>query len=168
MLASYFIHMANYNIWANRKLYDVCEKLGEEKVRKERPSYFGSIHKTLNHILIGDMIWMARFLGEDNAPKKLDLLLHENFSDLHSARRAFDEKILDFTISLTDQRLNENFHYKDIAGNPHNVPMSICVGHMFNHQTHHRGQVHGLLIHEMKEPPALDLLYFTLEQLERA
>lgn len=166
MLASYFIHFANYNIWANRKLYDACAALDEETFQKERPCYFGSIHKTLNHILIGDKIWMARFLGEDNAPKKLDTLLHDNFADLRGAREAFDEKILDFAISLTDQRLSEVFQYNDIAGSPHAVPFSICVGHMFNHQTHHRGQVHGLLIHEMKEPPALDLVYFTLEQLE--
>ncbi len=166
MLASYFTHMANYNIWANQKLYSTCEGLGEETLHKERPSYFGSIHKTLNHILLGDMIWLTRFLGRDDGPKKLDQLLHENFADLKSAREDFDDKILDFAISLTDQRLNENFHYHDIAGTHHNVPLSICVGHMFNHQTHHRGQVHGLLIHEMKEPPALDLIYFTLEQLE--
>ncbi len=166
MLASYFIHMANYNIWANRKLYSACKALGEETIQKECPSYFGSIHKTLNHILLGDMIWMARFLGEENAPTKLDQLLHDNFADLTDARIAFDEKILDFSISLTEERLSEAFQYTDIAGSPHAMPFSICVGHMFNHQTHHRGQVHGLLIQEMEEPPALDLVYFTLEQLE--
>jgi len=166
MLASYFIHMANYNIWANARLYKTCAEIGEDKVHQERPSFFGSIFKTLNHILVGDMIWMARFTGSADAPKKLDQLLHEKFSDLSSTRADFDEKILDFAISLTDQKLQENFHYHDIAGAPHNVPLSICVGHMFNHQTHHRGQVHGLLIHEMKEPPPLDLIYFTLEQLE--
>lgn len=166
MLASYFIHMANYNIWANRKLYSACAGLDEETFQKERPSYFGSIHKTLNHILVADMIWMSRFLGNDAAPTKLDQLLHDNFSDLRAAREDFDENILDFTISLTEERLTKNFHYTDIAGSPHDIPFSICVGHMFNHQTHHRGQVHGLLIQEMEEPPALDLVYFTLEQLE--
>lgn len=166
MLASYFIHMANYNIWANGKLYGACAKLGEDAYFRERPSFFGSIHKTLNHILVGDSIWLGRFLNTSNLPKSLDQELYGTFRDLRNAREDFDEKILDFCISLTDEHLNEVFHYKDIAGNPHAVPLSICLGHMFNHQTHHRGQVHGLLSHDMKEPPALDLIYYTLEQLE--
>lgn len=166
MLASYFIHLANYNVWANQRLYQACGGLDEEAYFRERISYFGSIHKTLNHILVADLIWMDRFLNEHNAPARLDAVPHDNFGDLKKARKAMDERILDFAISLTDQHLAEVLHYKDIQGNPHKVPLSICVGHMLNHHTHHRGQVHGMLSHDMKEPPALDLIYFTLEQLE--
>jgi len=158
--------MANYNIWANGRLYSACGSLGAEAYLKERPSFFGSIHKTLNHILVGDMIWMDRFLGEQVAPKTLDAVLFEDFEGLYQARKRQDEKILDFAISLTDERLGEILEYTDIEGEPHDVPISICIGHLFNHQTHHRGQVHCLLSSETKNPPPLDLIYFTLEKLE--
>ena len=166
MLASYFIHLANYNTWANQKLYSVCAEVGEDACFKERSSFFGSIHKTLNHILVADMIWMDRFLGENGAPKNLDTVLFEDFEGLQFARREMDDKIIDFTISLTDQRLSEILEYTDIAGISHNAPLSLALGHFFNHQTHHRGQVHGMLSAEKKDPPVLDLMYYTLEKLE--
>ncbi len=166
MLASYFIHLANYNTWANRKLYSVCGALDESDYFKERPSFFNSIHKTLNHLLVADVIWMARFLGENGAPKTLDAILFEDFDGLQGARKVMDDKIIDFTISLTDQHLSEILGYTDMAGNPHDAPLSLALGHFFNHQTHHRGQVHGMLSAEMNDPPALDLMYYTLEKLE--
>jgi len=166
MLASYFIHFANYNIWANDKLYSTCGNLSKQAYLKERPSVFGSIHKTLNHILVADMIWMDRFLGEATAPKTLDAVLFEDLDGLYDARKQQDEKILDFAISLTDQLLSEILEYSDINGIPHAVPLPICLGHFFNHQTHHRGQVHGMLSFEMESPAALDLIYYTLEKLE--
>ena len=166
MLASYFIHLANYNAWANQKLYTACAGLGGDACLKERPSFFGSIHNTLNHILVGDMIWMDRFLGETTAPDSLGTVLFETGEGLQKARVEMDEKIIDFTISLTDQRLAETLKYTDIAGVPHDPPLSLALGHFFNHQTHHRGQVHGMLSDEMNDPPALDLMYYTLEKLE--
>ena len=166
MLASYFIHFANYNIWANNKIYSACGNLSEQAYLKARPSFFGSIHKTLNHILVADMIWMDRFLGEAGAPKMLDEILFEDFSGLNDAHQQHDEKILDFAISLTDRQLSEILEYSDVNGIPHDVPLSICLGHFFNHQTHHRGQVHGMLSSEAESPPALDLIYYTLEKLE--
>ncbi len=69
-------------------------------------------------------------------------------------------------MSLTDQQLSEILEYSDVNGTPHDVPLSICLGHFFNHQTHHRGQVHGMLSSEAERPPALDLIYYTLEKLE--
>lgn len=168
MLASYFIHLANYNAWANQKLYAVCGALDDQVYLKERPSFFGSIHKTLNHILVADMIWFDRFTSKKTAPATLDKVLFDKFEDLLGARRAIDDDIIDFTISLTDQRIGEILQYTDMAGIPHDAPLSICLGHFFNHQTHHRGQVHGMLSAEMKDPPALDLMYYTLEKLEGA
>ena len=166
MNASYFRDLAKYNIWANGRLYAACGALPEEAYLKERPSYFGSIHKTLNHVLVADMIWMGRFLGESNGPKTLDHLLFENFDGLWAARQQQDEKILDYTISITEQDADSILEYTDIAGTPHDAPLSRCLGHFFNHQTHHRGQVHGLLSQEIDDPPSLDLMYYTLEVRE--
>lgn len=166
MNASYFMHLAKYNIWANNRLYKACGALPEQAYLKARPSYFGSIHKTLNHILVADMIWMDRFLGEKVGPQTLDELLFDTFEALWKARQEQDEKILDFTISLTEKDVDGILEYTDISGVPHDVPLAICLAHFFNHQTHHRGQVHGLLSQEVKEPPALDLIYYTLEVLE--
>ena len=166
MNASYFRHLAKYNIWANARLFAACGSLPADVYLKKRPSYFGSIHKTLNHLLVADMIWIDRFVGKVGAPKELDKLLFDDFRGLFVARQEQDEIILDYTISLTEQVVDGILEYTDLAGVPHDVPLFICLGHFFNHQTHHRGQVHGLLSQEMDEPPPLDMMYYTLEAVE--
>jgi uncharacterized damage-inducible protein DinB len=163
MNADYFRTLARYNVWANRRLYDACGALSPEVYSQKRPSYFGSIHNTLNHILVADRIWLGRLQQAPGGPTRLDQMLTRDFAELKSARAAEDERILKFTAGLTDDRVMEVFHYADLKGNPHARPMSLCLAHVFNHQAHHRGQVHGMLSQEMVEPPPLDIIYFLPE-----
>lgn len=166
MTASYFQTLARYNMWANRRLLSACASLPMGTYEKERPSFFGSIHKTLNHILVADRIWLGRFEGVSDVPKTLDALLTENLEQILSARESVDKRILSFTQTLDDDRVNKVFRYNDLKGDPHAVPMVFCLAHFFNHHTHHRGQVHGMLSEEGIVPPALDLIYFMLAELE--
>lgn len=163
-LTDHVRRMARYNRWANRRIYDACTPLAPADYHAARPSFFGSIHATLNHILVGDSIWLGRFTG--NVPvhlTRLDMILHEDLAGLRSARAAKDEEIIAFCDSLDDAKLNNSFTYTNMVGERFTDPLLPPLMHFFNHQTHHRGQAHGLLSHAGVSPPSLDLIYFMRE-----
>jgi uncharacterized damage-inducible protein DinB len=157
---------AAYNAWANERLYDAAAKLSDADYRASRGAFFGSLHGTLNHLLVGDRIWMYRFTGSGNAPTKLDVILFESFSDLREARRAEDERITRYCDSLDEAKLAGEFSYRTIS-NPKTVrqPLAPALDHFFNHQTHHRGQAHCILstIGGRDAAPSLDLILFQRE-----
>lgn len=156
-LADHFRRMATYNERANRILYDVCAELTIVERIKPRSSFFGSIHATLNHILVGDELWMTRLEGGQAPSIPLDTVLHEEFSDLRKARVIMDTRITDFMAELTDRQLTGTLDYINNAGERHFDPIAVAFTQLFNHQTHHRGQVHGMLSQTNVAPPPLDL-----------
>ena len=154
---------ARYNRWANARLYDSCAKLPEAEYLKPRASFFGSIHATLNHILVADRIWMGRFIGHPSGIKALNQILYPEFAGLRVAREAKDAQIVNWCDALDLPTLNGAFHYQTTQGEPQAWPLRLLVHHMFNHQTHHRGQAHGLLSQTAVAPPPLDLLAWARE-----
>ena len=164
LLTEHVRRFARYNRWANRRLYDACAQLSPDDYHAARPSFFGSIHATLNHILAGDSIWFGRFTN--NVPthiRKLSQILHEDFAGLRAAREAKDAEIIAFADILDEAKLNDTFSYANMAGQKFTDPLFPPLMHFFNHQTHHRGQVHGLLSHTGVSPPELDMIYFLRE-----
>lgn len=157
----HFLTLARYNAWANARLYRACLDLSETDYRAPRGAFFGSIHGTLNHILVADRIWMARLEGGDAGISALDTILHDDRAALWEARQAHDSAIVAFVEAMPPARLTETLAYRTTIGTAQQTPMPLVLGHMFNHQTHHRGQVHGLLSQVPVDPPPLDLLYFT-------
>lgn len=161
-MRDYFLRLAAYNAWANRRLYAACAALDPAAYHAPRPAFFGSIHGTLNHILVGDRLWQARIRGE-----VLSLALdHELCADLPSlgaARVAEDARIVETVAGLTAERIAAPLHYANVRGDAFATPMAVVLGHLFNHQTHHRGQVHDLLSQTAVAPPSLDLIYFHRE-----
>ncbi len=157
----HFAMMAGYNAWSNERLYDVAAQLSDADYHADRGAFFKSVHGTLNHLLVADRIWMKRFTGEGEAPNRLDAILFERFEDLRTARRTEDERIVAYIDSLTDEVLAQCFSYQTIT-NPTTIkqPLAPALLHLFNHQTHHRGQAHTLLTGLGREAPALDLLLF--------
>jgi uncharacterized damage-inducible protein DinB len=157
---------ADYNAWANERIYDAASKLSDADYRASRGAFFGSLHGTLNHLLVGDQIWMYRFTGSGDAPTKLDAILFENFSDLREARRAEDLRISRYCESLDDKSLSGEFAYRTIS-KPATITQKLApaLDHFFNHQTHHRGQAHCLLtmIAGRDAAPSLDLILFQRE-----
>ncbi len=150
--------MAAYNTAANRILYDAVARLPDAEYRRPRPAFFGSIHGTLNHILLGDRIWMARFEGGSHPSTGLDAILHDEFEELRAARTAMDARIEAFVAERVDDAfLASSIRYVSNAGVEAEDPVSVLLPHYFNHQTHHRGQVHGLLSQTGVAPPSLDL-----------
>lgn len=126
--------------------------------------FFGSLHATLNHILVGDSIWLGRFKGAIPAHIiALDQILHQDFDSLREAREAKDAEILAFCDGLDETALAGSFSYANMSGKRFTDPLAMALAHFFNHQTHHRGQAHDQLSHEGIEPPALDMIYFVRE-----
>jgi len=163
---AYFRQLARYNQWANRRLYAACAALPEAEYLKPRPSFFGSLHATLNHLLVGDRIWMGRFTGHpDPGIRALNQILYPELAGLRVAREAQDARILAWTEGLDLPTLNSTLRYETITEprRPQATPLRLALGHFFNHQTHHRGQAHGLLSQTAVPPPLLDLLLWQRE-----
>lgn len=157
---------AAFNRWANERLYAKTAELSDAEYRADRGAFFKSVRGTLNHLLVGDRIWMHRFDGTGDYPTKLDAILFDNLADLHAARRAEDERIARYVEGLNEAKLGSNFTYRTIV-NPKTItqPLAPALDHFFNHQTHHRGQVHALLtgLRGRDFAPSLDLLMFQRE-----
>ena len=138
--------MAAYNRWINERLYDVCATLAGDERKADRSAFFKSIHGTLNHLLLGDKIWMGRFTNQPFAARSLDQELYAEFAELRFERARMDDAIVAWAATLTDEALQGKLVYTSIV-NPEqrSYDLSTCVEHFFNHQTHHRGQLTTLL-----------------------
>ena len=160
-----YVMFAGYNRWANARVYEAAAKLSDADYRADQGAFFKSIHGTLNHMLVADRIWMRRFTGKGDAPGKLDAILHEDFASLAAVRRGEDERIVIWIDTLTEADLAGKFRYRTIV-NPADIEQerSYALDHFFNHQTHHRGQVHALLTAIAGETPSLDLIVFQRER----
>lgn len=137
--------MARYNKWMNLRLYLVCQSLPDELLKADLGAFFGSIYATLNHLLFADYAWMARFQNQ-SVPYRLGQVIYPDFADLMTAREQFDQIIIDFTEKLTSSWLAADVHYHSgIDNRTRSLPAWALLTHMFNHQTHHRGQITTLL-----------------------
>ncbi|MGF7172621.1 DinB family protein [Azospirillum doebereinerae] len=160
----HFERLALYNRWANRRLYDTASALTDAQFREDRGAFFGSLCGTLNHILVADRIWLERIEGSGPKPSSLAEILHDRLDDLHAAREAEDERILRMVQALPDDRFETILAYRNTAGTPFELPFAPVLTHVFNHQTHHRGQAHTLLSQFGLKAPVIDFVYFLLDR----
>jgi uncharacterized damage-inducible protein DinB len=159
MMKSHFVQLASYSRWANARLYEAALALDEADYRRNVGAFFKSLHGTLNHLLVTDRIWMKRLAGEGQHPDRLDAIIHEDRQQLALARADEDERIVRFVASLEEADISGSLKYSTTSGKPFEQARSEILAHLFNHQTHHRGQAHTILsICTGKEPPSLDLL----------
>lgn len=163
-MRDHFQRFAAYNAWANARLYDAATALNDfERKREVKPAYFKSLHGTLNHILAADRIWLRRLTGEGEAPAALDAELFADFSALRQAREAEDRRIAAYVDALEPDGFDRTVDYANMRGDSKSLPLGLVLTHLFNHQTHHRGQAAAVLRQlGVTEPPALDFLYFAL------
>jgi uncharacterized damage-inducible protein DinB len=160
MTSELFGRFAAYNRWANDRLYAACGELSEADYYAARPAFFGSIHRTLNHILVADRHWLARIEGQSLTGLALDAELYADRRELARARTAEDDRIVRLVAGLTDVDLAGIVRYRTTRGDSFEDPLALVLQHVFNHQTHHRGQVHDMLVATPVPPPPLDLIYF--------
>jgi uncharacterized damage-inducible protein DinB len=159
----YFEMLAAYNRWANERLYDAVAGLAEADFQADHGAFFGSLCGTLNHLLVTDRIWMRRFTGEGPQQTSLDEIVAADRTELRTLRRAEDERIVDFVNGLDAGRLAAPFSYRTITGSMAvTQPLGPALAHLFNHQTHHRGQASVILtrIGGNERYGSLDLLTF--------
>ena len=150
--------MGRYNAWQNRQIYTAAARLTEADRKADRGAYFGSIHRTLDHILFGDRAWLGRFTGRDYDISSKDGHLYEDFVELFDARRAMDEDLLDFADTVQADWLASSITWTSgMDGVTRTRPAWALVTHMFNHQTHHRGQVGALLKQAGEDPGNTDI-----------
>lgn len=156
---------AGYNRWANRRLYEFASHLSPDQYKADRGAFFQSVHGTLNHILVADRIWMRRLTGSGDAPARLDTILFDTFAALAAAREAEDARILAFVEGLDEAALARELRYTNSSGASFAQRLDAVLDHVFNHQTHHRGQAHALLTHFLGNDasPSLDLAAFQRE-----
>lgn len=142
----YLQSMALYNSWANGQIYDLAARLPAAEIARDRGAFFKSILGTLNHLLAADLVWLGRF--KEGKPRVSDIktLLHEEIGALRQARMALDREIIDWVKTVDADWLARPFTFRSLFGGAdHTFPAWILVTHMFNHQTHHRGQITTLL-----------------------
>ena len=161
IMPGYVQAMARYNRWQNENLYGTADTLTDAHRKEQRGAFFGSIHATLNHLLWGDQIWMSRFAGTPR-PSAPDIPrstgMFEVWDDLKRERKAFDEVICAWAESIDAAWLQGDLTwFSGAAGRGVTKPRWLLVTHFFNHQTHHRGQVHCMLTQFGAKPGVTDL-----------
>jgi uncharacterized damage-inducible protein DinB len=164
-MKAHFVMMAKYNAWANARLFRMAGALQDELYRKEIGAYFKSLHGTLNHLLAADRIWMRRLTGTGDHPDKLNAILFGDLPSLHAARVEEDSRIIGFVQGLEEPDFEEGWDYRTLNGTPQRQRRREILAHLFNHETHHRGQAHAILtVLGVTEPDPLDLLIMLREQ----
>jgi uncharacterized damage-inducible protein DinB len=163
--------LARYNSWFNQRLYDACEKLTDKERKRERGAFFGSIHRTLNHLVWGDRVWLGRFAAQGIAFASLsedvlwlpdgamyEAVLYEDWSALRAARAQLDAAIEAWTSEMPAQFPVCTMRYANTKGVAREHSAWMALTHFFNHQAHHRGQVTTLLAQAGIDPGATDLV----------
>jgi uncharacterized damage-inducible protein DinB len=156
----YIQTMAAYNAEMNRRLYGAAARLSDAERRVPRGAFWGSIHGTLSHILWGDQQWMSRFddWPKPTTPIKQSAGMIEDFAALSAARERADADISRWAAKVDDAWLARDMTWFSSAANREvSAPHQLLVSHFFNHQTHHRGQVHAMLTAAGQETGDTDL-----------
>lgn len=169
--------MAEYNQWMNVKIYDAASTLPTEELSKNRGAFFGSILGTLNHLVVADTLWLKRIalqlsdhtelhgIRDLAQPPSLDAILFPDFPGLHVHRKFLDETLVRLAQSLTEAELSSALHYTNMKGLPFKKVLFSVLMHVFNHQTHHRGQVTTLLSQAGIDVGVTDLVMMLPEAL---
>ena len=155
-----FRAMARYNRWMNERMYECCERLSDAERKADRGAFFRSIHGTLNHLLLGDRLWLARFLSREFSAGSLADELYADFLELRRERARTDAEILEWVETLEEKRLAALLKFRSMVGNrERSFPLWFSVQHFFNHQTHHRRQLTTLLMRAGVDPGVTDLMW---------
>ena len=154
---------AEYNAWANARIYNALRSLSDAERKEDRRAFFRSIHNTMNHVLLADLIYRERLEKKPTTYTRLDEVLHDDFAELEAAHRendawyvafchALDPAELEGELTFTAVGLDEDSHFS--------LPLRLCLTNLFQHQIHHRGQVHHMISHAGAAPPPVDVVKF--------
>ncbi|WP_432201420.1 DinB family protein [Erythrobacter sp. W53] len=145
---TYLRSMARYNRWQNQCAYKSAASLSDEARGQDRGAFFKSIHGTLSHIYWADRIWLSRFdlCPAPDVPNQDSWRFIKNFEELAEKRTELDELLIKFCDNYESGPIRGELKwYSGAKGSDAEAPLSVIFTHFFNHQTHHRGQVHAML-----------------------
>lgn len=169
--------MARYNSWMNERLYTAASSLSDEALNTERGAFFGSILGTLNHLLVADRIWLGRYtahpanfralqaLAELEAPTRLDQPMGADIRELAALRKQLDSCIEALAAEMGEEQLDQPLSYRNMKGVAAQKHFFALLMHLFNHQTHHRGQATTLLTQAGVDMGVTDLLALIPDEL---
>jgi len=150
--------MAGYNSWMNERLYSVCAQFSDAERLRDRGAFFSSIHGTLNHLLWGDRMWLGRFVGPECTYPAFGADMFEAFEELRREREATDRAMIAWAAQVTAQWLATTLEYASrVDGKTRRLPAAAAAVHLFNHGTHHRGQLTTLIKQAGIDPGVTDL-----------
>lgn len=167
--------LARYNGWMNEKAYAGAAKMPRADLHADRGAYFGSVFGTLNHILVADTLWLKRFAKHDAAfrslrfmaslptPISLAQVLYPEFDGLKRARSAMDDVIVELTAEATNSHYESLLTYANTKGQTFTKRLATLMQHVFNHQTHHRGQATTLLSQSGIDVGVTDLVMMAID-----
>lgn len=156
---NHYLMFAHYNRWVNAKLYAAVEDLSPEQQHRDCGTYFKSIIRMINHLYVGDVLWLDRICGSKPSSYALDDVLYPNAAECIQARTALDLRLLEYIQSLEDCAFTQDIQYirRDQV---YCEPLTEILAHVFNHQSHHRGQLHGMIYQLTGISLELDLIFF--------
>lgn len=176
-LLAHFALLADYNRWMNEKVYAAAARLPAAERTAARGAFFDSIVGTLNHLVVADLVWLRRFAQHPNAPAVLQELsawpvpqalaepVYPDFDALAAQRPRLDDLISRWVAALSEADLASALEYRNMQGVPARRAFSSVLMHVFNHQTHHRGQVTTLLTQAGEDVGVTDLLVLIPNEL---
>jgi uncharacterized damage-inducible protein DinB len=174
-----FSLLARYNAWMNRRLLALAEQLSEEGWRRDLGAFFRSVEGTFNHLLLGDRFWLSRLTGDpsflmfpdaDGNPRPftgLDMILYRDRPIFAEERRRTDADLSAWVATLDQDALGRHLAYRNASGQDVEIPVWVAVTHLFNHQTHHRGQLSSLFLQLGLDPGVTDLVVMARDRLDQ-
>jgi uncharacterized damage-inducible protein DinB len=158
---AHFTQLARYNVWATQQLLFALEPVHEVDYRRDLRLFFKSIHGTLNHLLVGEhLLWYARFAQGASPQLQLDAEIEPDRERLGRVLMGGAANWEPQILAWPPERFDGHLDYKTSKGVPQSLPFAATLAHVFNHGTHHRGQISAALTALGQPAPALDLVFF--------
>ena len=162
-LVAYIVAQARNNHWSNHRLHTACLQLPSSEYFASRPSFFGSIHDHLDHIVFVDWLYMERLTGDRFLPQNVGDLLHRELAPLVEDQIAADRALIEFCQAATSDTLASKASFRLSDGTQYTESVVNVLAHLFTHQIHHRGQVHDMLAATEVAPPQLDEFFLSTD-----
>ncbi|MEX2479283.1 MAG: DinB family protein [Gammaproteobacteria bacterium] len=157
---AHLLLLARYHAWTFDMLYDALLPLDDELYRADCGLFFRSIHGTLNHLLLADRVWYGRIIGEGYEVPGLDTELEHERSALENALTVQTARWAEWLENMDEAALDQPLSYTNLAGTRFENPFALVVQHVFNHGTHHRGQISAAISGYGHLGPEMDLIFY--------
>lgn len=165
-LHDHLLTMARYNVWATRRLYQHVDALSDDDYRRDVGLFFGSVHGTLSHLYVAEhLLWWERFVHGRSPRVALDARPLDDRAELRGQLLAGAQRWQPFIESLREDTLAGRLDYTSMKGVSMSLPYAATLSHVFNHGTHHRGQVTAALTALGQACPELDLVWMLQEEM---